>query len=365
MIIKILRGIIGVIGIFLGYNLVSIVSSLEFFSLNLSGWAGFLAYTGISLLFGFIFLYFSNRIINGLSRVIKFLEGELQKFSIYDILLSSMGLIIGLIIAYLLSMLVYNVEILYINVIVPLVLYIILGYLGMTFPHKKKNDIQKFILNMANFKRMPAEKIDENVIKENTSCPKILDTSVIIDGRILDICRTKFIEGPLVVPEFVLGELQRIADSSDSLKRVRGRRGLDIINEIQRELDLEVIIHEKKFEDIKEVDSKLLKLTKELNGKILTNDYNLNKVAEVQGITVLNINDLANAVKPVVLPGEEMEVQVVKDGKEANQGLAYLDDGTMIVVEKGRPFIGNNIPVIVTSVLQTSAGRMIFARPNK
>lgn len=191
-----------------------------------------------------------------------------------------------------------------------------------------------------------------------------MDTSVIIDGRIADICKTGFIEGPLVIPEFVLGELQSIADSSDGLKRNRGRRGLDILNKIQKELDIEVIIHEEKFPDVPEVDTKLLKLTQLLEGRIITNDYNLNKVAEVQGIEVLNINDLANAVKPVVLPGEEMEVQIIKSGKEAGQGLAYLDDGTMIVVESGRAYIGNTIGVLVTSVLQTSAGRMIFAKPN-
>lgn len=363
MVLKILRGLIGLLGVGLGYNLVSLVDSSKLFATEFSGWAGVSIYVGVSLIFGFIFLYFSKSIIERVVKLIKTLEMELQKFSIYDILISSIGLIIGLIIAYLLSMLFYNIP--YVNVVVPVILYIILGYLGLTFPHKKKNDIYNFFLNVVSAKRTSVKETDEKTSMENTSCPKILDTSVIIDGRILDICKTKFIEGPLVVPEFVLGELQRIADSSDSLKRVRGRRGLDIINEIQRELDMEVIIHEKKFEDIKEVDSKLLKLTKELNGKILTNDYNLNKVAEVQGITVLNINDLANAVKPIVLPGEEMTIQVVKDGKEANQGLAYLDDGTMIVVEKGRQYIGETISVIVTSVLQTSAGRMIFARANK
>ena len=240
-------------------------------------------------------------------------------------------------------------------------MYIILGYLGITFPHKKKNDITNFFVTIK--KASGQVKVPETVEDNVQASPKILDTSVIIDGRILDICRTKFIEGPLVVPEFVLGELQRIADSSDSLKRTRGRRGLDIINEIQKEIDMEVIIHQEQFDHIKEVDSKLLELAKEIDGKVLTNDYNLNKVAEVQGITVLNINDLANAVKPVVLPGEEMSVQVIKDGKEANQGLAYLDDGTMIVVERGKKYIGNNIAVTVTSVLQTSAGRMIFAKP--
>ncbi|KEQ22409.1 PIN/TRAM domain-containing protein [Paenibacillus tyrfis] len=192
---------------------------------------------------------------------------------------------------------------------------------------------------------------------------KILDTSVIIDGRIADICKTGFIEGTLVIPEFVLEELQHIADSSDLLKRNRGRRGLDILNKIQKELDVKVLIYEGDFEEISEVDSKLVRLAKALQGKVITNDFNLNKVCELQGVSVLNINDLANAVKPVVLPGEEILVQVIKDGKEHGQGVAYLDDGTMIVVEGGRDFIGMTLDVLVTSVLQTSAGRMIFAKP--
>jgi uncharacterized protein YacL len=192
---------------------------------------------------------------------------------------------------------------------------------------------------------------------------KILDTSVIIDGRIADICRTQFLEGILVIPEFVLEELQHIADSSDLLKRNRGRRGLDILNRIQKERDVKVLIYEGDFEDMTEVDSKLVKLAKVLGGKVVTNDYNLNKVCELQGVPVLNINDLANAVKPIVLPGEEMVVQLIKEGKEHNQGVAYLDDGTMIVIEGGRGYIGLTLEVVVTSVLQTSAGRMIFARP--
>lgn len=192
---------------------------------------------------------------------------------------------------------------------------------------------------------------------------KILDTSVIIDGRIADICKTGFIEGTIVIPEFVLEELQHIADSSDLLKRNRGRRGLDILNKIQKELEVKVLIYEGDFEEISEVDSKLVKLAKVLRGKVVTNDFNLNKVCELQGVSVLNINDLANAVKPVVLPGEEIIVQVIKDGKEHGQGVAYLDDGTMIVVEGGREYIGTTMEVLVTSVLQTSAGRMIFAKP--
>jgi len=192
---------------------------------------------------------------------------------------------------------------------------------------------------------------------------KILDTSVIIDGRIFDICKTGFVEGPLIIPAFILEELRHIADSSDALKRNRGRRGLDVLNRIQKELDIPVRIYEKDFDDINEVDSKLLKLGEILKGAVITNDYNLNKVAEFQGVPVLNVNELANAVKPVVLPGEEMVVQVIKDGKETGQGIGYLDDGTMIVVDGGKKHVGETIDVMVTSVLQTAAGRMIFAKP--
>lgn len=179
----------------------------------------------------------------------------------------------------------------------------------------------------------------------------------------LQIFVRQFLEGTIVIPQFVLGELQHIADSSDALKRNRGRRGLDILNRIQKELAVKVEIYEGDFEDIPEVDSKLIKLAKVIDGIVVTNDFNLNKVCDFQGVSVLNINDLANAVKPVVLPGEELHVQVIKDGKEHNQGVAYLDDGTMIVVEEGRDYIGKNIEVVITSVLQTSAGRMIFAKP--
>ena len=191
---------------------------------------------------------------------------------------------------------------------------------------------------------------------------KILDTSVIIDGRIADICEAGFVEGPMVVPQFVLKELQQIADSSDSLKRNRGRRGLDVLQRIQQNQDLDINIIETDFPRVKEVDTKLVLLGKEICGMVMTNDFNLNKVAELQGVRVLNINELANAVKPVVLPGEDMSVFVIKEGKEHNQGVGYLDDGTMVVVDHAKHRIGEQIPVSVTSVLQTTAGRMIFTK---
>ena len=191
---------------------------------------------------------------------------------------------------------------------------------------------------------------------------KLLDTSVIIDGRIADLCETGFIEGTLIVPHFILQELQHISDSSDGLKRARGRRGLDILNVLQKMNNIQVKLVEDDFPHVKEVDTKLIELGKQMNGKVLTNDFNLNKVAGIQGVEVLNINDLCNALKPVVLPGETIRVFVLKEGKESGQGVAYLDDGTMVVVDHARTSIGKTVDVIVTSVLQTSAGRMIFTR---
>jgi uncharacterized protein YacL len=191
---------------------------------------------------------------------------------------------------------------------------------------------------------------------------KILDTSVIIDGRIADVCETGFVDGSLVVPQFVLKELQLVADSADSLKRNRGRRGLDILQKIQKMSGIEVVISDMDFPEVKEVDLKLIELARALQGKIVTNDFNLNKVAQLRGVAVLNVNELANSLKPVVLPGEIMKVFILKEGKEYNQGVAYLDDGTMVVVDNARKMISKTIDIVVTSVLQTTAGKMIFGR---
>lgn len=194
---------------------------------------------------------------------------------------------------------------------------------------------------------------------------KVLDTSAIIDGRIADLCKTGFLEGVLVIPGFVLGELQKIADSADPLRRNRGRRGLDLLNRMQKENGVTLKIFEHDYEDLTEVDTKLLKLAREMEAKVITNDFNLNKVAELYGVQVLNINELSNAIKPLVLPGEEMTVHVLRDGKEHGQGIGYLDDGTMIVIEGGKNYIGLDLEILVTSVLQTAAGRMIFAKPKE
>jgi len=191
---------------------------------------------------------------------------------------------------------------------------------------------------------------------------KVLDTSVIIDGRIADVCETGFVDGTLVIPQFVLKELQLVADSADSMKRNRGRRGLDILQKIQKMAGVEVSISDLDFPEVREVDLKLIELARALQGKIVTNDFNLNKVAQLRGVDVLNVNELANSLKPVVLPGELMKVFILKEGKEYNQGVAYLDDGTMVVVDNARKMISRTIDIVVTSVLQTTAGKMIFGR---
>ena len=276
------------------------------------------------------------------------IEKDIRKLSLKVIIGGVAGMIIGLLIA-----LIFSFGLNFVSKIrenqqaVPWIYLLITGifsYLGLALGSKK---IEEF-----NFDGMDS-KTDRSY--------RILDTSVIIEGRIADICDSGFIDGDLIVPRFVLNELQLVADSSDSMKRLRGRRGLDVLNHLQKSSNVSINIVDQDFPKIKGVDSKLVALAKQLNAKLLTNDYNLNKVAELQGIRVLNINELANAMKPVVLPGEQMTVKIVREGKESGQGVAYLDDGTMIIVDNAQKLVNVNVKVVVTSVLQTTAGRMIFS----
>jgi uncharacterized protein YacL len=315
-------------------------------------------YSFVAVAFGFLFYFLSPAIIRLFSKAIRSAETALNDMPFMDLVGGTIGLILGLVIALLLSSLYASIPVPVVNVALTVLTYPILAYLGWTIGKKRRSEFRmpEGIRRERKGDRTP--KGD----KANAAKPKVLDTSVIIDGRIFDICKTGIVEGTLVIPSFVLQELRHVADSADSLKRNRGRRGLDILNKIQKELDVSVRVEERDYEDVAEVDAKLLRLATELNGAVVTNDYNLNKVAAVQGVQVLNINELANAVKPVVLPGEEMVVTILKDGKEAGQGVAYLDDGTMIVVDGGRRYMNETVEVIVTSVLQTAAGRMIFAR---
>ncbi|MET1031630.1 PIN/TRAM domain-containing protein [Domibacillus tundrae] len=293
---------------------------------------------------------------------IKWIEDRIVNAPLTDIVTGGLGLLIGLLVAMLVGIPLSQLQLPIVNTVVPILLTIGLGYLGFQFGFKRRDELTSLFSSSKASKRKEVQ-TEEVLPALPAKSFKILDTSVIIDGRIADICETGFLDGTIIIPQFVLEELQHIADSSDTLKRTKGRRGLDILNRMQKDVPIDVEMTEKDYEDVHEVDSKLVKLAKDIGGIVVTNDFNLNKVCEFQKVQVLNINDLANAVKPVVIPGEEMHVLVIKDGKEQRQGIAYLDDGTMIVVEDGRDFIGKQIDVIVTSVLQTSAGRMIFAKP--
>ncbi|MDV2686720.1 PIN/TRAM domain-containing protein [Alkalihalophilus lindianensis] len=343
----------GTLGFLFVPELIQLINFGDIPTWLMSPYAG--AVIGAGVLFVTTF-WLADYIVN----LMKLVEEAIVKAPVTDVLFGSMGLIIGLIVAYLIGIPLNVIQIPVLSTIVPIFVTIFLGYFGFQIGFKKRDELINLFTMTRNLGK---KKEDEEAELKQGNQLKILDTSVIIDGRIADICKTGFLEGTLVIPEFVLEELQHIADSSDVLKRNRGRRGLDILNKIQKELPINVEIYEGDFEEIQEVDSKLVKLAKVSSGMVVTNDFNLNKVCELQGVSVLNINDLANAVKPVVLPGEELNVQVIKDGKEHHQGVAYLDDGTMIVVEGGRDHIGKNLDVVVTSVLQTSAGRMIFAKP--
>ena len=281
-----------------------------------------------------------------------FVENRLKRIPLKSLIGSFLGLFIGIMVANLITKVFFPGLWISFDLTLPLYgsLYGVCGYMGLRIGLNKGEEIH-----------WPGWKPFSKGLPRGENA-KILDTSVIIDGRIADIVETGFVEGPLLIPQFVLSELQHIADSSDSLKRTRGRRGLEVLRHIQKQVDIDVRIVDTDYASIKEVDAKLIELAKEVHGKIVTNDSNLNKVAELQGIAVLNINELANSLKPVVLPGEEMNVKILKEGKETGQGVAYLDDGTMIVIDNGRKNIGRTVDVTVTSVLQTPAGRMIFAR---
>jgi uncharacterized protein YacL len=339
-----------VIGIVLGYQFAPDLFSLISLDINPFVHPIFGAVLG-----GSLFILATSWIVDYTVSLIRWFEEKMIKTPFPDVLAGAFGMVLGLIIAYLMAPAIALIPV--VGRVVQFFTSVLLAYMGYRFFFTKREDLMNFFPGRFGGK----EKGRGDQPRPGEA--KILDTSVIIDGRIADIVKTEFLDGVLVIPSFVLEELQHIADSSDVLKRNRGRRGLDILNKIQKELKIKVQVMEIDFDEIQEVDSKLVRLAKQINGKVVTNDFNLNKVCELQGVSVLNINDLANAVKPVVLPGEEIFVQVIKDGKEHNQGVGYLDDGTMIVVEGGRDYIGTRLEVLVTSVLQTSAGRMIFAKP--
>jgi len=286
--------------------------------------------------------------------VVIFAEIGMRKVSVKGLSSSVFGLILGLIMAKLVTDAFALSPISATTLsLVKVTLTLVFCYLGMVIGLRGKDEFNIIIPYVRLRRQDQAEEMT------------LLDTSVIIDGRIVDICKTKFLEGKIIIPRFVLKELQQIADSTDPIKRQRGRRGLDILHTVQNEVGQDITINEEEFPDVPEVDSKLVKLAKLLDAKILTVDFNLNRVASLQGIKVMNINELANALKPVVIPGEQMRVKLLREGKEHNQAIGYLDDGTMIVVEDGRRLIGQEVKAVVSSVLQTPAGRMIFTKIEK
>ena len=321
----------------------------------------------IGTIIGILIGYFISSFILKQGLVIaRQLERVLTHIPNQELIAGTIGLLFGLIIANLIGAAFNQVPI--IGPYISIILSAIFGYSGVRLMARKGPEM--YLNYLKQWKRSEAgtkksrgfNMFGSHKSSDSNSPAKLLDTSVIIDGRIKELCATGFIDGPLVVPVFVLNELQIISDSADAMKRNRGRRGLDILKEMQDAKLVSIEIVEDDYDDLHEVDSKLMRLALEKQWKLMTNDFNLNKVARVQGIKVLNLNELANVLKPALIAGEWIRVQVMKEGKEVQQGVAYLDDGTMIVVEDGRPYVGQEVEVMVTSILQTSAGRMIFAR---
>ena len=323
-----------------------------------------LYYTLSILLAAFIGYLVSQYILRiGLS-VAKQIERILSRVPSQQLVAGTIGLLFGLIIANLIGMAFERVPI--IGSYLPIVLSAVLGYIGIRLGMDKGPDLYKAMVSytfrgLRSKGRTMKESKDKKALPQTCSA-KVLDTSVVIDGRILDIVNTGFLEGPFIVPVFVLEELQKLSDSADTLKRNKGRRGLDLLQTMREKLTNSMEIIDVDYEDLSEVDLKLIRLSMDKHWKLITNDFNLNKIATLQGVEVLNLNDLANAIKPKMMSGETLLVRIMKAGKEPHQGVAYLDDGTMIVVENGVDYVDQTVNVVVTSVLQTSAGRMIFAR---
>lgn len=330
-------------GVYLGVMLARMASSPE-----TEIWAQIFGLVGV--LIGLILTpYLTIRPIRGLRKL-------LAQVSARTLLAALFGLVVSLLIAGLLA---FPLSLLPqpFSQILPIVVAVLLAYLGVAVFVSRQNDILGF------FSFLPGRSSEVRKTGSENGRSILMDTSVIIDGRITDIARTGFISGTLLIPRFVLNELQHIADSSDKMRRQRGRRGLDVLANLQKDPRLPVHISDIDVEGTRNVDDKLVILARQMHSPILTNDFNLNRVAELQGVNILNINELANAVKAVYLPGEELNVKVIQEGREARQGVGYLDDGTMVVVQDGSDYMGMEIPTSVTKVLQTAAGRMIFAKP--
>lgn len=384
---QVMRAVVGIFGAALGAVLIYLVFDFRL----IQGWGTMqrmISYlVGAAVGFG-LFFAMADRWARFIRNRVDALSRQIRKAPLSEIVLRTIGLIIGLLIAGIISNPVLQLSISHvgnvIGVLIAITIYAVLGLLGVRLASMYHDDIMKTVQQFRdNLTRRDEERTQRSNEKKRKKrlakaleaeedrdeeddffegSPKILDTSVIIDGRIFEVMKAGFLEGPIIVSHYVLEELQYISDSSDALRRERGRKGLDRIHEMQMQARQDIHIDNTEIAKPKEVDLKLLVLTERYRGRLVTNDFNLNKVATVQNIPVLNVNDLANALKPIVIPGEHMRVSIIKPGKEPGQGLGYLDDGTMIVVENGYDEIGNTVDTVVTSVLQTSAGKMIFTR---
>lgn len=323
---------------------------------SLPAWGPLVIYLVAGAVSAAVFYLLSGGISTAIERGIQHLEQNLRDTPSMSLLAGGIGLIVGLIVAALFSVVIALIPVAWVSVPLTIIFYIIFGYLGVMIGMERRGDVADYF--NAIFSRRDRGHQQE-------TAPKLLDTSAIIDGRIFDVLRTGVIDGTIVIPSFVLEELRRVAASDDSTRRARGRRGLDLLHDLQKDDKLDVSVVDRDFPEGMDSDVRLIKLARELGGKVITTDYGLNKVAQVQDIEVFNVNELANALKPALTAGEQLSVQIVKAGREPGQGVAYMDDGTMIVVEKASEHLNSIIDVVVTSVLQTPAGRMIFARPER
>ena len=322
-----------------------------------------------ALIFGIAAFLIAGRILNNWGRIGQRLEMNISRFSTFQLIGGGLGLILGLMGAYLISGLFNDIQILYLGLVLSIMTYIVFGGVfclaGTRLGKQLSERNSAETLGMSGAAYFQTRKSAPR--KRREAIPKIFDTSVLIDGRIMDLMKTGFIEGDIIIPEYVLTELRHLSDSADPIKKAKGRRGLAILKDIRRYYGIEIYntYSDRDWDGVEEVDVKLLRLAQKLDAKVVTNDYNLIQVAEIQEIPVLNINDVVNALRTVVIPGEDLKVTVIREGRENNQGVGYMPDGTMIVVEGGRNLIGKDINTEVTSVLQTASGRMIFAKPRK
>lgn len=353
----VIRSIFFIIGAALGFYLLPSIYNLLPFQVPgiLDNIVAYFIIFG--LIFFFVGVLVEDYILNGLAKIEEFLQSLNLAYLVFGLV----GMTIGLILAWLINLSLVSLGIPILSDVLPTVITLILAYLGFRVGTDRREEIGNLInLRKDNAKTELSSQPKEEMLSQQY---KVLDTSVIIDGRIKEVLETGFIEGTLLVTNDVLSELQHIADSADGLKRERGRRGLDILNDLQSHPDYNVEIYQDNQEDELEVDQKLVNVAKKLNGVLVTTDYNLNKVAKFQNVRVLNVNDLANSVKPIVIAGEKLTVTIVKEGTEREQGVAYLSDGTMVIVEEGKNYMHESMDTVVTSTIQTSAGRMIFTKP--